>query len=98
MGHLSNWVKKNVLSKYVMTNCPEKQKCLEILDLILDEEADHDQEEYFKNHMEECWSCFQNYELEKAIRDLVKAKLERKPIPGTLIDDIKAKISESQLE
>ena len=98
MGHLSNWVKKNVLSKYLMTNCPEKQKCLEILHLILDEEADHEQEDYFKNHMEECWTCFQNYELEKAIRDLVKAKLERKTVPGTLIDDIKAKISESQLK
>ncbi len=98
MGSLSNWVKKNVLSKYVMTNCPEKQKCLEILHLILDGEADYEQKEYFEIHMEECWSCFQNYELEKAIRNLVKAKLERKSVPGTLIDEIKTKISESQLE
>ncbi len=98
MGHLSNWVKKNVLSKYLMTNCPEKQKCLEILHLILDEEADHEQEDYFKKHMEECWSCFKNYELEKAIRNLVKIKLERISVPATLIDEIKTKISESQLK
>ena len=98
MGSLSNWVKKNVFSKYVMTNCPETQKCLEILHLILDDEADHEQEEYYKNHMDECWSCFKNYELEKAIRNLVKTKLERKTVPSTLIDDIKTKISESQLK
>ena len=98
MASLSNWVKKNVLSKYLMTNCPEKKKCLEILHLILDEEADNEQEAYFKIHMEECWSCFKNYELEKAIRNLVKIKLERISVPATLIDEIKTKISESQLK
>ncbi len=98
MGSLSNWVKKNVFTKYVMTNCPEKKKCLEILHLILDEEANHEQEAYFKIHMEECWSCFKDYELEKAIRNLVKIKLERISVPTTLIDEIKTKISESQLE
>ena len=98
MASLSNWVKKNVLSKYLMTNCPEKQKCLKILHLILDEESDHEQEAYFKIHMEECWSCFKNYELEKAIRNLVKIKLERISVPATLIDEIKTKISESQLK
>ncbi len=95
MGSLSNWVKKNVFSKYVMTNCREKQKCLEILHLILDEEANQEQEEYFKEHIEECWNCFQDYRLEKAIRDLVKTKLDKKPVPLSLIKDIKMEISES---
>ena len=95
MGSLSNWVKKNVFSKYLMTNCSEKQKCLEILHLILDEEANQEQEEYFKDHMEECWICFQDYRLEKAIRDLVKTKLDKKPVPLNLVEDIKMEISES---
>lgn len=95
MASLSNWVKKNVLSKYLMTNCPEKQKCLEILHLILDEEADHEQAAYFKIHMEECWSCFQDYRMEKAIRDLVKTKLDKKPVPLSLMEDIKMMITES---
>ncbi len=78
-----------------MTDCPQKQKCLEVLQLVLDDEATPEEKEYCKEHLDECWSCFQDYKLEKALRELIQTKLEKKPVPSDLVDTIKLKINES---
>ena len=94
-SNISKWLKKNLISKYVITNCPQREKCVEILYLILDGEANKEQEEYYTNHIDECWNCFKDYQLEKAIKELVQNKIERKVVPADLIEEIKLRISES---
>ena len=79
-----------------MTDCPQQTKCFEVLNLLLDEEASDQQEKYFYSHIDECWSCFKDYELEKAIRELVKNKVEKKSVPSSLIEEIKLQIRESE--
>ena len=91
----SKWIKKNVISRYLMTDCPQQAKCFEILNLLLDNENTNEEEKYFYDHIDECWSCFKDYELEKAIRELVKTKLEKKSVPSGLIEDIKIQIREA---
>ncbi len=89
------WLKKNIVSKYLMTNCPEKTRCVDLLHRILDGAAEKDEEQYFMDHIEECWGCFQDYKLEHAIRELVKTKLEKKAVPEDLVSSIRQRIDES---
>ena len=91
----SKWIKKNVISRYLMTDCPQQVKCFEILNLLLDNENTKEEENYFYDHIVECWSCFKDYELEKAIRELLKTKLDKKSVPSRLIEDLKIQIREA---
>lgn len=95
MADLSKWFKRNILTRYVSTQCPERKKCLQTLEMILDGELDGEEQAAYHDHIDQCWSCFQDYKLEKAIRDLIKIKLEKKEVPNQLLDTIKNRISES---
>ena len=72
--------------------CENQRECMEMLQLIVDGEASHDQKEHFlKHHLEECMPCYKNYQLEVAIRQLLKNKCTGQA-PQELIDSIKAKV------
>lgn len=73
-------------------DCPEKNECLKMLQLILDDEASQDQKDHFlKHHLQECLPCFNNYTLEVTIRQLLKTKCS-KEAPQELVDSIKIKV------
>jgi anti-sigma factor (TIGR02949 family) len=73
--------------------CENQRECMEMLQLIVDGEASHDQKEHFlKHHLEECMPCYKNYHLEVAIRQLLKNKCTGQA-PQELIDSIKAKVT-----
>ncbi len=75
--------------------CPNQQECMEMLQLIVDGEASHDQKEHFlKHHLEECMTCYKNYHLEVAIRQLLKTKCTGSA-PQELVDDIKRKVAQN---
>lgn len=78
-----------------MTECSDKKRCLQALEQILDNEATDEMKLEYHNHIEQCWNCYQDYKLEKAIRDLIKLKLDNKPVPEELLEKIKSRISES---
>jgi len=73
-------------------SCSDFDKCLKILDLILDNEASSDQESFFHAHIEKCMVCFGHYNVEKQIRQLLKTKLNKQPVPVTLATEIRNKI------
>ena len=73
-------------------DCPEKNECHKMLQLILDGEATSEQKDHcLKNHLEECMPCYKNYHLEVAIRQLLKTKCCQ-DAPQELVDDIKTKV------
>ena len=73
-------------------DCENSRECLQMLQLILDGEASHEQKEHFlKEHLEECMPCYKNYHLEVAIRQLLKTKCSSQA-PQDLIEDIKKKV------
>ncbi len=81
-----------------MTDCPEEERCLHVLEVILDDESTLDEEQEYFAHIEQCWTCYQNYNLEKAIRELIKTKIEKKPVPDTLLKSIKLEIEKLTIE
>jgi anti-sigma factor (TIGR02949 family) len=75
-------------------DCENKRECLQMLQLILDGEASPEQKDHFlKQHLEECMPCYQNYNLEVAIRQLLKTKCSQHA-PQDLVDSIKKKVTE----
>lgn len=72
----------------------KKSTCMEMLQVILDGEASAEQKEYFKGHMDKCLPCFKGYELDMAIRQLVKSKCCGGEAPEDLIEQIKITIAQ----
>lgn len=75
--------------------CREPDKCMEILHLLLDGEADEEQSKYFRQHIERCMPCYECYSLDMAIKEVLKTKIERKPVPQDLVNTIKIKIQDT---
>ena len=75
---------------------PENSECgkfLKLLGLILDDEADEVEKSYLKDHVENCNGCFEQLEIERELKELIKTKLENKSVPEDLIQSIRGKIN-----
>ncbi|MCZ6693114.1 MAG: anti-sigma factor [Bacteroidetes bacterium] len=70
-------------------------RCLEVLQLIIDGEADQEQQLYFSKHIKNCVSCLDHYHLDQEIKNLIKQKIEIKSVPSDLIESIRNKILET---
>ena len=46
------------------TKCPEIEKCLELIHLVLDSEASSKQEKYLTEHLEMCMQCLEYFNIE----------------------------------
>lgn len=73
-------------------SCNDFDKCLNILNQMLDSEASQEQEDYFYSHIDSCIVCFSNYNIEKQIRQLLKTKLSKQKVPDALANEIRYKI------
>ena len=74
--------------------CPERDKCLDILNMVLDGEANEEQKEYLNSHIDACLPCLNDYNLEKTIKDLLQSKCSKVDVPNGLAEAIKSKLSE----
>lgn len=70
----------------------EQPNCREMLQLILDGESTPEQRTFFSAHMDRCHPCFQSYEVDMAIRELLKTKCCGEA-PSGLIEAIKLRIT-----
>ena len=73
-----------------MSDC---QKLVDILELIIDKEASAEQEQFFKSHIEGCAPCLDHYEIDEAMYQLIREKLEKKECKASLLDSIKSEIN-----
>ncbi len=73
----------------------KKPTCMEMLQSILDGDATSDQKDYFKQHMDHCMPCYKEYNLDMAIKELLKAKCCGGSCPEDLVSQIKSKINSS---
>jgi anti-sigma factor (TIGR02949 family) len=69
--------------------------CVTNLYQVLDGEASKAQEDYFKTHINECSHCFNLYEIDKSVKEVIKLKVENKQVPPTLISSIKNKLNQN---
>lgn len=76
-------------------DCPNKRECWELLQLILDGEASQEsRDQFLKYHLEQCLPCYNNYNLEIAIRQLLKAKCTGQA-PAEVVQIIRTKVSQN---
>lgn len=79
-------------NKNQKAGCEEFKKCMEILQLMLDNEATKDQEHFVHDHIDGCMVCFEQYQVETEIRKLLRSKITNQPVPNGLVEDIRTKI------
>ncbi len=73
-------------------NSTGKQRCREMLQKILDGDATPDEHREFRQHIQQCLPCYNAYELEMAIRALLKTRCNGTGAPPELIEKIKQQI------
>ncbi|MBL7849706.1 MAG: mycothiol system anti-sigma-R factor [Cyclobacteriaceae bacterium] len=66
--------------------------CMEMLQLFLDGEVTTEQREYFLSHMDHCMPCFKSYQVDMAIKQLLKDRCCGDGAPVDLVAQIKAQI------
>lgn len=77
--------------------CAERNKCLDILNIVLDGEATDEQKDYLKSHIDLCLPCLNDYKLEKTIKELLQTKCSKVDVPSGLAETIKNKLSEKSI-
>ena len=90
MGNLMRWMGRTFNSKD--NRCPDEDNCLEVIRLMLDEESTSTDNAQILKHVDGCYRCYDNFELEKAIREEIKKRNENKEVPQEVVDQILAKI------
>lgn len=84
--NLFSWFKRQLFGQI---SC---QECLELLQLITDGEATPEEEKQFHHHIDECLPCYESFNLEQSIKEVLQTKLEKKQVPDDLIQSIKRQI------
>ncbi len=90
MGAFVRWIQKTMMSKNA--RCPEEEHCLELVRLMLDEEATEADSLYVTKHIDGCYRCYDNFDLEKTIREAVKSKANNMKVSKEIVRDINEKI------
>lgn len=70
----------------------QQPNCREMLQIILDGESTPEQRHYFKQHMDQCSPCFESYEVDMVIKELLKTKCCSEA-PSGLVEEIKLKLN-----
>ncbi|QSE97815.1 zf-HC2 domain-containing protein [Fulvivirga lutea] len=74
------------------TNQPDHSECMKLLQLVLDDEATPTEREVFEKHVCNCMPYFEIYQVDKAIKSLVKKTCCGKDMPTDLANEIRAKL------
>lgn len=90
MGAFVRWVQKTMMSKN--TRCPKEEHCLEVVRLMLDDQASEADSVYVAKHIDGCYRCYDNYDLEKTIREAVRNKTNNVKVSDEVVNEIREKI------
>ena len=90
MGAFVRWIQKAMMSK--KARCPEEDHCLELVRLMLDDEATEADSLYVTKHIDGCYRCYDNYDLENTIREAVKEKASDLKVSDEVVSEIKSKV------
>ncbi len=76
--------------------CSDVSRCFQLLESILDGELGDNGKEMLKEKLDKCQPCFEHFHLEQAIREVLKTKCTKQPVPTELADSIRQMIQESK--
>jgi mycothiol system anti-sigma-R factor len=83
---------QNVKFKTGIARCTDY---LELIQLVIDNEATRSQEVYLKRHMKICLKCLDHFKLDQELKKVLQLKLASKQVPEGLADAIRTKIANS---
>lgn len=72
--------------------CSDVSRCFELLESILDGEMGEAGKDTLKEKLDKCQPCFEHFQLEQAIREVLKTKCTKQAVPGELALAIRQKI------
>ncbi|RIW18779.1 mycothiol system anti-sigma-R factor [Algoriphagus lacus] len=76
--------------------CNDVTRCFQLLESILDGDLGENGKEVLKEKLDKCQPCFEHFHLEQAIREVLKTKCTKQPVPTELADSIRQMIQESK--
>ncbi|MFK7900020.1 MAG: hypothetical protein AB8B61_04610 [Cyclobacteriaceae bacterium] len=74
--------------------CEDCSKCIEIVNLILDCEANQEQVAFFENNIKGCNKCMTHHDCYQSIVTKLKEKQDKKCCPDAIMSAIKNAIDE----
>ena len=74
------------------TECNHHAECMKMIQMVIDGEATAEQMQQVSQNLGKCLPCEKTYNLEKAIREALQLRIEKKSVPMSLIECIKQKI------
>jgi len=69
------------------------EECMQMLQVVLDEEADEKKNKQVHEHLQKCMKCYEMFHLDKKIKELLKARCNNVNVPEGLIESIKSKVN-----
>ena len=84
--------------KNVERPCVDHERCINVINLIIDGEANEEEEAFFYSHIRDCFHCAQFYKLEQSIRKAIRDYLEIKEAPEELIREVRKMVKESLMK
>ena len=91
MGKLIRWIGRTMSPK--SNRCSEEDHCLELARIMLDDESTPENDAYVLKHIDGCYRCYDNFNVEQAIREAVKHKGTNVEIPAEVVEEIREKIN-----
>ncbi len=90
MGKFIRWVGRTMSPK--SNRCSEEEHCLELVRLMLDDESTPEEDAYILKHIDGCYRCYDNFDVENAIREVIKQKYSHVKVPEDVVNEIREKI------
>ena len=76
--------------------CNDGSKCFQLLERILDGELVEGGNEMLQEKLDKCQPCFAHFHLEQAIREVLKTKCTKQPVPDKLAESIRQMIQDAR--
>ena len=73
---------------------PDHNECMRILNLVVDGEANNEEKKFFEQHLQNCMPYYEIYNVDMAIKELIRKNGYAHSCPEGLADEIKEKIKE----
>ena len=91
MGAFVRWLQRAMMSK--KNRCPKEEHWLNLVRLMLDGQTTAEENEYVMKHLDSCYRCYDNFDVEKAIREALKNNTLRMSVSEEVISEIKEKVN-----
>ncbi|MBO9638286.1 hypothetical protein SAMN04488090_4441 [Siphonobacter aquaeclarae] len=75
-------------------HCEHHADCMKLIQMVLDGEATPDEIEHVRQNLGKCLPCENGYNVNKAIKEALQFRVEKRDVPQSLVDCIKSKITD----